>query len=396
MTKKIILILIVVFFSAVALRVLAANVHNLDFSIPCPKTANGDCPSPTGENALPNYIKTLYQFSLGVAGVLAAGMIAAGAIYRAISAGSPDKINEANDMITSALLGLVLLFGSFLILRTVNPVLVELRSPEAKTTEKFVFQGFRGIKNVECWSEEKDLIGTSTQVDCFINPQKNLSDPKYVCKINDPDSVCEAIANTSPICQKDAASKRPGEINCVCPDCKPLLYFVYNTPLDQSIQGTKINFPIKSGNTCKDNADFGCFLNKNTLDKLEKALGNMFLLGINISAKSSDSWRITEAFPPYAEHKNRCHYQGTCLDFAKIPPDLTTSSPGVYVHKNEIEKFCDEYQKVINAFASAGFGGLLEKADEIHAACQAVKKPITVPAGFKLHSTSTAFHLHVY
>jgi hypothetical protein len=77
-----------------------------------------------------DYINRIYTWSLGVGAVLAVGMIVWGGIYISVS-GAIDKQGEGKSMVTNAILGLVLLFGSFLILNTVNPQIVALSDPGA-------------------------------------------------------------------------------------------------------------------------------------------------------------------------------------------------------------------------------------------------------------------------
>lgn len=81
--------------------------------------------------SIPAYITRIYQFAIGISGIVAVGMIVAGAIMISASAGNTSLQGEGRDMITSALWGLVLLFGAYLILRAVNPGLVLLREPQA-------------------------------------------------------------------------------------------------------------------------------------------------------------------------------------------------------------------------------------------------------------------------
>ncbi|TSA45135.1 hypothetical protein D4R51_02395 [bacterium] len=100
----------------------AADIVNVDF--PCPTNPSlGACP-PTAD--IPSYLNNLYRFAVGIAGLLALGFIVAGGVYYTISSGSGDKQREARSMITSALLGVALLFGSYLILNTVNPQITKL------------------------------------------------------------------------------------------------------------------------------------------------------------------------------------------------------------------------------------------------------------------------------
>ena len=83
------------------------------------------CPDIT---TIPGYISRLYQFAIGVSGIIAVGMIVVGGIFISIS-GSVDKKSEGKDMITQALLGLALLLGSWLILNTLNPALIKMEIP---------------------------------------------------------------------------------------------------------------------------------------------------------------------------------------------------------------------------------------------------------------------------
>ncbi len=98
------------------------------------KIVNVDFPCPgckTGTTDIVTYINNLYKFSLWIGGALALGMIVAGGIMRIVSAGSPDKLREASDMITSSIFGLILLFGSYLVLNTINPQITLLKFPAA-------------------------------------------------------------------------------------------------------------------------------------------------------------------------------------------------------------------------------------------------------------------------
>jgi hypothetical protein len=89
--------------------------------------------SPTPTQNIPEYIQNLYRTALIISGILAVVMIVAGSIYISVSGASPDKQSEGKDMITQAIWGLLLLFGSYLILQTINPELVKLKSPGQKT-----------------------------------------------------------------------------------------------------------------------------------------------------------------------------------------------------------------------------------------------------------------------
>ena len=75
---------------------------------------------------LPEIIKYIYMFALGAAGFVALLAILIGAIMYVFSTGNPSKAADAKDRILSALLGILILLASVLILRTINPDLVDI------------------------------------------------------------------------------------------------------------------------------------------------------------------------------------------------------------------------------------------------------------------------------
>ncbi len=78
------------------------------------------------------YIRYLYQFGLGVSGLIAMAIIVFAAVEWTVSAGNAAKIADAKDRIYKAIIGIVLLFGAYLILNTISPRLTELSLPELK------------------------------------------------------------------------------------------------------------------------------------------------------------------------------------------------------------------------------------------------------------------------
>lgn len=67
-----------------------------------------------------------YYFIVGIAGLAAFTMLVWGGVQWLTSAGNPSKITEARERITSALLGLLIILGSWLILQVINPELTIL------------------------------------------------------------------------------------------------------------------------------------------------------------------------------------------------------------------------------------------------------------------------------
>ncbi|MEX2436845.1 MAG: pilin, partial [Candidatus Paceibacterota bacterium] len=83
---------------------------------------------PTDEG-ISNLINDIYRNALIIGGIAAVAVIIYGAIYLTISGASPDKQKEGKDIITSAIWGVILLFGAFILLNTINPQLVEIDPP---------------------------------------------------------------------------------------------------------------------------------------------------------------------------------------------------------------------------------------------------------------------------
>ncbi len=172
----------------------ALTVHAaiIDYKFPCSNFGNAiglDCPQDTSAS-IPNYIKRLYQFAIGISGILAVGMMVAGGILYTVSAGSPDKQNEGKDMIFSALWGLGLLFGAYIILNTINPGIVLLREPDAP---QFVGESpaesalgktwgwCEASKTTECAAAiKKSNSPAATGISCCLAVTQNLG--KATCK----------------------------------------------------------------------------------------------------------------------------------------------------------------------------------------------------------------------
>jgi hypothetical protein len=73
------------------------------------------------------WISNFYTFALILSGILAFGAIVYGGVLYATSAGNPSQQSKGKSWIWSALLGLLLLAGAYIILRTINPNLVNLK-----------------------------------------------------------------------------------------------------------------------------------------------------------------------------------------------------------------------------------------------------------------------------
>lgn len=88
---------------------------------------------------LARYIKGVYNYSLEIGGILAAIILMAGGVLWLTSGGDSGKVSKAKELIFSSITGLVILFSSFMILKTINPNLVEIKGVKMITPKKIVF-----------------------------------------------------------------------------------------------------------------------------------------------------------------------------------------------------------------------------------------------------------------
>lgn len=78
------------------------------------------------DTPLPEFIRYIFIFALGLVGFIALLAIMIGAVLYVTSAGNPSKMGDAKDRIMSALLGILILLASVLLLRTISPDLVNI------------------------------------------------------------------------------------------------------------------------------------------------------------------------------------------------------------------------------------------------------------------------------
>ena len=109
--------------------------------------------------SLPEMIKYIYLFAVGICGAIALAAILLGAIKYIGAAGNSSKMADAKEQIVSAILGVVILLSSYLILYTINPDLVKigLSLPIIKT-DKLEDQNI--VRSYECVCRcEKLIVG---------------------------------------------------------------------------------------------------------------------------------------------------------------------------------------------------------------------------------------------
>ncbi len=103
---------------------------------------------PLPSEGLPQYINYLFIFGLGIIAILALTQMMIGGLTYILAAGNVAKVEDAKDTIKQALIGLGLLLVSYLLLNTINPDLVNLRTPNLTPTQ-FKGEAMPGVNEIE-------------------------------------------------------------------------------------------------------------------------------------------------------------------------------------------------------------------------------------------------------
>jgi hypothetical protein len=112
--------------SVILLFTLVTAVSAADYTVTTPLPGLGVGEQLSGQNIFGDYVSSIIPFLLAFATIAATVMIVIGGILYASSLGNPTTMGSAKDMISSAIIGLLLALLSVLILRTINPDLVNL------------------------------------------------------------------------------------------------------------------------------------------------------------------------------------------------------------------------------------------------------------------------------
>ncbi len=78
--------------------------------------------SSTGE-----YVRAIYKYAIGIVGILATVVLMFGGILWIVAGGNAERVGNAKSWIGASLTGLILVLCSYMILKTVNPALVEFK-----------------------------------------------------------------------------------------------------------------------------------------------------------------------------------------------------------------------------------------------------------------------------
>jgi len=134
-------------------------------------------------NTLGLYIKAIYEYLLYVAGVLAVIVIMIGGFQWITAGGNQSKIGEAKERVTSAIIGLFLALGSYLLLYTINPDLVkivDLSMPSISPINSYCTEG-QMVREVGS-TGEYSLIGNEAECGKDFEYEPEAGYDNFQCK----------------------------------------------------------------------------------------------------------------------------------------------------------------------------------------------------------------------
>ena len=148
---KLYLLLLVILLVFFVLLVNASYGYEYNYAPQCssptpevPETPTSTSYSYTFEQGIPGIVKkgssidsqglsglarSIILFAYSIAGILALAMLIYAGVQYTVSAGNATIQKDAQDRIWQAIIGLVLLFSSYIILYTINPQLVRIKEP---------------------------------------------------------------------------------------------------------------------------------------------------------------------------------------------------------------------------------------------------------------------------
>lgn len=141
------------------------------------------------------YISAIYKYAIGIVGILAAVVLMVGGVLWIVAGGNATQISEAKAWIGAALTGLILALTSYLILSTVNPALVNLKTTNiTSVSEKKTASCRKTVNGITTCTDnataEECKDGTLTAAGCSC------------CSYEKMTSVIATIFNSNYLCEE--------------------------------------------------------------------------------------------------------------------------------------------------------------------------------------------------
>lgn len=172
-----------------------------------------------------DYVATVYNYGVGVAGLIAGVMFVVGGFQYLTAGGDASRATKGKERITGALIGLALALSSYVILNTVNPSAVALKLPKVPLIRRQEFVGCANTQyEVRCGEEygikrkpgvPEDAVGEEAFMVTAANDGSSLAQcvGKSCGKVQFPDSEYRCVDTGRSGTVKDGFPVPP--YNCV-------------------------------------------------------------------------------------------------------------------------------------------------------------------------------------
>lgn len=154
MKKILFLFLITIFLGlfSFANKTLAQDKDSVIFtpqiSIPGSEFQKGvDFKIEEGTKTIATYITAIYNYLLAIVGLLATIVLMASGVIWMTAGGNTERISQAKGWMTGSLTGLVLMLFSYIVLRTINPKLVDFKVSTIENVEEIKIDQLVASKN---------------------------------------------------------------------------------------------------------------------------------------------------------------------------------------------------------------------------------------------------------
>lgn len=138
------------------------------------------------------YFKYIFNFLIWISGLIALAVLTNAGFGYLTSAGNPEAINDAKSKIGAALLGILILFGSYLILTVVNPDLIVFHLPRLRPIMSELPAGVllcnEQVEVYRAWSLTEDF----KKADSIKNERKRIDEQRRIKK--ELDIILDKIA----------------------------------------------------------------------------------------------------------------------------------------------------------------------------------------------------------
>lgn len=180
--------------------------------IPIPNVNLSDPIVADGKVTIPylaQYISGVYTFMISIVGLLAAVMMIIGGFQYLTSAGDSSKISAGKKRITDALIGLVLAFGSYILLYTINPNLVTFESLQLVSIKTVLAPGETEGSEIAAMAADPIPMGSAAKPASLCTTKENCKTYCDQFKIETKDWLA---TNTSKLPVSTAGMASPSDV----------------------------------------------------------------------------------------------------------------------------------------------------------------------------------------